>query len=133
MPTTGKSLERKKRFTRSLLPGSFGIKSAPPSRQNVWNNLRNTGPREHRLKERIDETADNPGRDHHPNAYSMWIAGGGTKGGQVAQPNQPSARLTSPLLIRLGGLVNTQSAGAGAEKVTPPLLTFLEICRLRTR
>ncbi|HET8547712.1 MAG TPA: DUF1501 domain-containing protein [Bryobacteraceae bacterium] len=26
---------------------------------------------------------DNPGRDHHPNAYSMWLAGGGIKGGQV--------------------------------------------------
>jgi uncharacterized protein (DUF1501 family) len=27
--------------------------------------------------------ADNAGRDHHPNAYSMWLAGGGIKGGQV--------------------------------------------------
>jgi uncharacterized protein (DUF1501 family) len=26
---------------------------------------------------------DNAGRDHHPNAYSMWLAGGGIKGGQV--------------------------------------------------
>ena len=26
---------------------------------------------------------DNAGRDHHPVAYSMWLAGGGTKGGQV--------------------------------------------------
>lgn len=25
----------------------------------------------------------NAGRDHHPNAYSMWLAGGGIKGGQV--------------------------------------------------
>lgn len=25
--------------------------------------------------------ADNAGRDHHPNAYSMWAAGGGFKGG----------------------------------------------------
>jgi uncharacterized protein (DUF1501 family) len=23
------------------------------------------------------------GRDHHPNGFSMWLAGGGTKGGQV--------------------------------------------------
>jgi uncharacterized protein (DUF1501 family) len=23
------------------------------------------------------------GRDHHPNAYSLWLAGGGIKGGQV--------------------------------------------------
>ena len=26
---------------------------------------------------------DNAGRDHHPLAYSMWMAGGGVKGGQV--------------------------------------------------
>ncbi|HUS06362.1 MAG TPA: DUF1501 domain-containing protein [Bryobacteraceae bacterium] len=26
---------------------------------------------------------DNAGRDHHPLAYSMWMAGGGIKGGQV--------------------------------------------------
>ena len=26
---------------------------------------------------------DNAGRDHHPNGYSMWMAGGGIKGGQV--------------------------------------------------
>ncbi len=27
--------------------------------------------------------ADNGGRDHHPLAYSLWLAGGGIKGGQV--------------------------------------------------
>jgi uncharacterized protein (DUF1501 family) len=27
--------------------------------------------------------ADNAGRDHHPLAYSMWLAGGGIKGGRV--------------------------------------------------
>ena len=27
--------------------------------------------------------ADNAGRDHHPHAYSMWLAGGGIKGGQI--------------------------------------------------
>ena len=27
--------------------------------------------------------ADNGGRDHHPLAYSLWMAGGGIKGGQV--------------------------------------------------
>ncbi len=27
--------------------------------------------------------ADNAGRDHHPQGYSMWLAGGGIKGGQV--------------------------------------------------
>jgi hypothetical protein len=26
---------------------------------------------------------DGAGRDHHPNGYSMWLAGGGIKGGQV--------------------------------------------------
>jgi uncharacterized protein (DUF1501 family) len=26
---------------------------------------------------------DGAGRDHHPLAYSMWLAGGGIKGGQV--------------------------------------------------
>jgi Protein of unknown function (DUF1501) len=30
--------------------------------------------------ERLDEAA---GRDHHPNCFSMWLAGGGIKGGQV--------------------------------------------------
>ena len=25
---------------------------------------------------------DNGGRDHHPNAYSMWLAGGGIKAGK---------------------------------------------------
>ena len=32
---------------------------------------------------RKPEDADNAGRDHHPNAYSMWMAGGGIRGGQV--------------------------------------------------
>ena len=32
---------------------------------------------------RKPEEADNAGRDHHPLAYSMWMAGGGIKGGQV--------------------------------------------------
>ena len=26
---------------------------------------------------------DGAGRDHHPNAYTMWMAGGGIKGGQT--------------------------------------------------
>ncbi len=32
---------------------------------------------------RKPEDAGNAGRDHHPNAYSLWMAGGGVKGGQV--------------------------------------------------
>lgn len=32
---------------------------------------------------RRPEDAGNAGRDHHPNGYTMWLAGGGTKGGQV--------------------------------------------------
>lgn len=32
---------------------------------------------------RRPEDATNAGRDHHPNGYSMWLAGGGIKGGQV--------------------------------------------------
>jgi hypothetical protein len=32
---------------------------------------------------RKPEDAENAGRDHHPGAYSMWLAGGGIKGGQV--------------------------------------------------
>ncbi len=32
---------------------------------------------------RKPEDADNGGRDHHPVAYSMWMAGGGIKGGTV--------------------------------------------------
>ena len=32
---------------------------------------------------RRPEEAENAGRDHHPNGYSMWLAGGGIKGGQV--------------------------------------------------
>ena len=32
---------------------------------------------------RRPEDLDTVGRDHHPNGYSMWAAGGGIKGGQV--------------------------------------------------
>jgi uncharacterized protein (DUF1501 family) len=32
---------------------------------------------------RRPEEADNAGRDHHPNGFSLWMAGGGVKGGQV--------------------------------------------------
>jgi hypothetical protein len=32
---------------------------------------------------RNTQEADNAGRDHHPQAYSMWFAGGGIKGGTV--------------------------------------------------
>jgi hypothetical protein len=32
---------------------------------------------------RRPEDADNAGRDHHPNGFSLWMAGGGIKGGQV--------------------------------------------------
>ncbi len=32
---------------------------------------------------RRPEEAGNAGRDHHPNGYSLWLAGGGIKGGQV--------------------------------------------------
>ena len=32
---------------------------------------------------RRPEDADNAGRDHHPNGFSMWLAGGGIKGGQM--------------------------------------------------
>ncbi|MGH9675026.1 MAG: DUF1501 domain-containing protein [Bryobacteraceae bacterium] len=32
---------------------------------------------------RNTQEEDNAGRDHHPNAYSMWLAGGGVKGGRV--------------------------------------------------
>ncbi len=32
---------------------------------------------------RKPEDASNAGRDHHPNAFSMWLAGGGMKGGYV--------------------------------------------------
>lgn len=32
---------------------------------------------------RRPEEAGNAGRDHHPSGYSLWLAGGGIKGGQV--------------------------------------------------
>ena len=32
---------------------------------------------------RRPEDVDNAGRDHHPNGYSIWLAGGGIKTGQV--------------------------------------------------
>jgi uncharacterized protein (DUF1501 family) len=32
---------------------------------------------------RRPEDLDTAGRDHHPNGFSMWLAGGGIKGGQV--------------------------------------------------
>ncbi|MBM3774143.1 MAG: DUF1501 domain-containing protein [Acidobacteria bacterium] len=35
---------------------------------------------------RPDEV-DSAGRDHHPNCYSMWLAGGGIRGGQVVGEN----------------------------------------------
>ena len=35
--------------------------------------------------ERIDE---DPGRDHHPNCYSVWVAGGGVQGGQSGWPHR---------------------------------------------
>jgi hypothetical protein len=35
---------------------------------------------------RPDEVG-NAGRDHHPNCYSMWLAGGGIRGGQVIGEN----------------------------------------------
>ena len=35
------------------------------------------------VEHRKPEDRSNAGRDHHPNAYSMWLAGGGVKGGQV--------------------------------------------------
>jgi hypothetical protein len=35
---------------------------------------------------RPDEV-DGAGRDHHPNCYSMWLAGGGVRGGQVIGEN----------------------------------------------
>jgi hypothetical protein len=35
------------------------------------------------LGENNQGAADNTGRDHHPFAYSIWMAGGGIRGGQV--------------------------------------------------
>jgi hypothetical protein len=32
---------------------------------------------------RRPEEADNPGRDHHPDGFSLWLVGGGVRGGQV--------------------------------------------------
>ncbi len=32
---------------------------------------------------RRPDDASNAGRDHHPNAYSMWMAGGGLRRGTV--------------------------------------------------
>jgi uncharacterized protein (DUF1501 family) len=31
----------------------------------------------------LERTDEDPGRDHHPNCFSAWMAGGGIKGGQV--------------------------------------------------
>jgi len=31
----------------------------------------------------LERTDEDPGRDHHPNCFSIWAAGGGVKGGQV--------------------------------------------------
>jgi uncharacterized protein (DUF1501 family) len=35
------------------------------------------------VEHRKPEEADNAGRDHHPSAFSMWMAGGGFRGGYV--------------------------------------------------
>ncbi len=32
---------------------------------------------------RRPEEADNAGRDHHPDGFSIWMAGGGVKAGQT--------------------------------------------------
>ena len=32
---------------------------------------------------RRPDDADNAGRDHHPDGYTMWLAGGGIRGGQT--------------------------------------------------
>ena len=31
----------------------------------------------------LKHVGDKVGRDHHPNGYSLWMAGGGVQGGQV--------------------------------------------------
>ena len=31
----------------------------------------------------LKHVGDKVGRDHHPNGYSLWMAGGGVRGGQV--------------------------------------------------
>jgi hypothetical protein len=31
----------------------------------------------------LERTDEDPGRDHHPNCFSVWLAGGGIKGGQA--------------------------------------------------
>jgi len=31
----------------------------------------------------LERTDEDPGRDHHPNCFSTWVAGGGVRGGQV--------------------------------------------------
>jgi hypothetical protein len=31
----------------------------------------------------LERTDEDPGRDHHPNCFSTWMAGGGVRGGQV--------------------------------------------------
>jgi len=33
--------------------------------------------------------ADKPGRDHSPSGYTMWLAGGGVKGGQIIGATDP--------------------------------------------
>jgi len=38
---------------------------------------------------RRPEDADSAGRDHHPEGFSMWLAGGGIKGGQVIGETDP--------------------------------------------
>ena len=47
-------------------------------------------------------TEDNYGRDHHPRAFTMWLAGGGVKGGQVyGETDDMSYNITAnPVHIR---------------------------------
>lgn len=47
-------------------------------------------------------TEDNYGRDHHPRCFSMWLAGGGVKGGQVyGETDDMSYNITAnPVHIR---------------------------------
>ena len=72
------------------------------------------------MRQKDQQTYDHgsDGRDHHPNAFTMWMAGGGIKGGQVVGASDeiggaPRDRPTTP-----GQVAATVFSGLGIDLAT---------------
>ena len=73
-------------------------------------------------------TPGNFGRDHHPVSYSVWMAGGGIKGGQVIGKTddgfEPGEAVPAELLLKCGELIDP----AAVESM--PIATDYEAAKL---